>query len=697
MEINPDTKKMIEEKRKQAQERYYRQLEMKRKVNEENKMNNTIHHTSKYFCTERKSTNVMANSNQSSGNSSPMKQPNSFTKISDRNEIKKNTVKPPSSSVSSSMPAKTVIKKTMSLYLLDNLRFMVRVDYEEEFIKKFRNYEGRQYDPVKKTWSFPLKEFERFMADMKELKKQNFDISFDKNIPQSLTKKLLEYNNIHNVKIDLSERLESDFYNKLYPYQREGIIFGIKRDGKLLIADDMGLGKTIQAIGLAKWFRDDWPLIIICPSSLRYQWKVKILEYSPDINEKDIFVVTTSKDLLPCVPITITSYDLMVRMKDRLTIGANRFYRMIIMDESHYIKTDESQRTMVAREIARSCQRIILLSGTPALSRPIELFPQINLIARDIFPCKHSFGVRYCNAKQRTFFANGRPKTVWDYKGADNLDELRIILENTIMIRRLKNNVLSELPTKRREMFSLPMDHLSALERAQLNSYMVMMKKSKIYNDKRHIIMECFQKSAEKKITAVMKYLAELLEKDIKLICFCHHMVMMNGVEQMLRKKRVNFIRIDGSTPAKDRQEACNVFQSEAKYKVALLSLTACATGLNLTAASMVIFTELFWTPGILAQAEDRAHRIGQSNAVRVIYLVAKGTIDEKLWPLLCKKLEILNKTGLSRDTYDGTFNPLAANEDQLLLTDFFSYLDQDTEDNKDGGNIHKNQQPTTE
>ena len=374
MEINPETKKMIEEKRKQAQERYYRQLEMKRKVNEENKMNNTIHHTSKYFCTERKSTNVMANSNQSSGNSSPIKQPNSFTKISDRNEIKQNTVKTPSSSVSSSMPAKTVIKKTMSLYLLDNLRFMVRVDYEEEIIKKFRNYEGRQYDPVKKTWSFPLKEFERFMADIKELKKQNFDISFDKNIPESLTKKLLEYKNIHNVKIDLSERLESDFYDKLYPYQREGIIFGIKRDGKLLIADDMGLGKTIQAIGLAKWFRDDWPLIIICPSSLRYQWKEKILEYSPDIDEKDIFVATTSKDLLPCVPITITSYDLMVRMKDRFTIGANRFYRMIIMDESHYIKTDESQRTMVAREIARSCQRIILLSGTPALSRPIGNF-----------------------------------------------------------------------------------------------------------------------------------------------------------------------------------------------------------------------------------------------------------------------------------------------------------------------------------
>ncbi|KAH7643626.1 swi/snf subfamily a-like protein [Dermatophagoides farinae] len=78
------------------------------------------------------------------------------------------------------MAAKTVIKKTMSLCLLDNSRFMVRVDYEEEILKKFKNYEGRQYDPVKQTWSFPLKEFERFMADIKELKKQNFDISFDK-------------------------------------------------------------------------------------------------------------------------------------------------------------------------------------------------------------------------------------------------------------------------------------------------------------------------------------------------------------------------------------------------------------------------------------------------------------------------------------------------------------------------------------
>ncbi|OTF71458.1 SWI/SNF subfamily A-like protein [Euroglyphus maynei] len=689
--------KLIDEKRKKAMELCKRRMEMKRQMNQQPQPIDMNRNTSsKYFRTEHEK----INSNQIVSSVKNTQQ-NFFTQLNDRNNSAKTveSIAPTTSSSSSSSVPANPAKKTakISVKLLDKSRFLVELAYEEEIIKKFKRYETRQYDPVKKTWSFSLKEFSQFMTDMKELNRKNLTIVFEKSLSEALIKTLIENQNMRKIPIELTERLESDFYDKLYPYQREGIKFGIQRDGKCLIADDMGLGKTIQAIGLAKWFRDDWPLIIICPSSLRFQWKEKIMEYFPDINESDIFVATDTKKLFPRVSITITSYDIMVRMKDRLTIETNRFYRMIIMDESHYIKSDDSKRTNIATQVARSCSRIILLTGTPALSRPIELFPQINLIAPDLFPSRHSFGLRYCKAKQYTFQKNGRPISIWNYKGADNLDELRIILENTIMIRRLKKDVLNELPTKKREMFSLLMDQMTNEQITELNLYMAMMKKSKKYNDRTTVTFKWFQKSAEIKIPAVTAYLEDILKpRDVKIICFCHHKAMMDGVDIMLRKNLINFIRIDGSTAPKDRQEACDTFQKDSNFRVALLSLTACATGLNLTAASMVIFTELYWTPGVLAQAEDRAHRIGQSNNVRVIYLVAKRTIDEMMWPVLSKKLEILQKAGLSRDTYADTYNPLENNDnEQSLLTDFFNHLDQSQSFGQTLASLSTTKQPT--
>lgn len=120
--------------------------------------------------------------------------------------------------------------------------------------------------------------------------------------------------------------------------------------------------------------------------------------------------------------------------------------------------------------------------------------------------------------------------------------------------------------------------------------------------DRTSLAFTWFAKSASMKVRAVGEYLLDVIERGIKLICFCHHKTMMDGVEEFLNQKRVNHIRIDGQTPPKVRQEACDVFQSKDTFNVALLSLTACATGLNLTAATMVIFAETYWNPGVLAQ-----------------------------------------------------------------------------------------------
>ena len=143
-------------------------------------------------------------------------------------------------------------------------------------------------------------------------------------------------------------------------------------------------------------------------------------------------------------------------------------------------------------------------------------------------------------------------------------------------------------------------DTLTDKEKSQLSAVRneVMVAKK----DKVSLVLSWFSKSADAKVAAVSEYLLDIVNSDIKLICFCHHQSMMNGIEEMLNKEKVNHIRIDGSTPAPVRNEACEIFQNNPQFKVALLSLTACATGLNLTAANMVVFAETYWNPGVLIQ-----------------------------------------------------------------------------------------------
>ena len=112
---------------------------------------------------------------------------------------------------------------------------------------------------------------------------------------------------------------------------------------------------------------------------------------------------------------------------------------------------------------------------------------------------------------------------------------------------------------------------------------------------------------------------------------FAHHTVVLNAFEQYLLRKKEGYIRIDGSTPADQRHALVSKFQQLDSVRVAVLSLTACGQGITLTAASTVVFAELTWTPGLMSQAEDRAHRIGQSNSVNIYYLCGKGTVDDHM------------------------------------------------------------------
>merc|ERR1712080_702920 len=128
-----------------------------------------------------------------------------------------------------------------------------------------------------------------------------------------------------------------------------------------------------------------------------------------------------------------------------------------------------------------------------------------------------------------------------------------------------------------------------------------------------------------------------LLSNELKFLLFAHH-VMMDRLEQKLKDLSTGYIRIDGKTPQKHRQDSVTRFQEDDKVRVALLSITAAGTGLTLTAAHTVVFAELYWVPGQMMQAEDRAHRIGQHHSVDVHYCIAEGTLDEVIFASLNKK-----------------------------------------------------------
>ncbi|CAH8534418.1 unnamed protein product [Schistosoma rodhaini] len=447
----------------------------------------------------------------------------------------------------------------------------------------------------------------------------------------------------------LKDRIPDDLLATLFPFQKDGVCLALKRSGRVLLADDMGLGKTIQSLAIASAYYSEWPLLIITPSSVRFSWRDQIIRWlgKPlNLNLTHITVVNSGKDIMDdwdsfnSSPITIISYDLMSRYGKELL---KRRYGVVIADESHFIKNIKAARTKAATPILKWAKRVLLLSGTPAMSRPAELFPQISAISPNLFQGGfHEFGLRYCSAKECPWG--------WDYSGCSNMTELQLVLEKSIMIRRVKADVLSQLPPKRRELVVLDP---SIIKKGSLGRHAKTMLADKLSSkEKRSALFEYFHETGSVKLPAIEQYVLDLIECGHKFLLFAHHTDVLDSLDKLLSEKSIRFIRIDGRTNSEQRSVVCQIFQKEDDCRVALLSITAAGTGLHLTAANLVIFAELFWNPGALVQAEDRAYRIGQMDSVLIRYLIAEQTADDFIWPLVERKLDVLSKAGLNRETF---------------------------------------------
>lgn len=545
-----------------------------------------------------------------------------------------------SSSSSSSSNNKPTIAVKLKLDVGDRIKIEF-YPFHSSLVDLIKQVPSRHYDPTKRTWTVSQNDRSTITNILKNATTIKVELE---GIPPNIL-------NLLNFKpkatpTDLSQVMDPELIQRLFPYQKEGVIFALERNGRILLADEMGLGKSVQALTIARYYKVDWPLLIVCPASVKGAWKKQINTFFPIIHR--IFLVDKSSDPLPDVrtsnTVAIMSYEQMALKADILK---REKYQTIIFDESHMLKDQKARRTKVATDLSKHALHVILLSGTPALSRPSELFTQIRIIDNKLFTNFTDFAMRYCDGKQ------GR----WglESKGCTNSEELAAIMSKRLMIRRLKCDVLKDLPEKRREVVYVSGPTIDArmddLQKAKADY-----EKINAMERKHESLLEYYSLTGIVKAAAVCEHILEnYFYPDApprKVLIFAHHQIVLDTIQVEVNKRKLGSIRIDGKTPSHQRTALCDQFQNNENVRVAVLSITAAGVGITLTAASVVVFAEIHFNPGYLVQAEDRAHRVGQKDSVFVQYLIAKKTADDVMWNMVQQKLDVLGQVNLSSDTF---------------------------------------------
>ena len=441
---------------------------------------------------------------------------------------------------------------------------------------------------------------------------------------------------------DMKERLDREFPDghELYPFQYAGVRFAELADGKAIIGDDMGIGKTIQAIAYCALHQEHWPVLVVSPANVKYNWLKELRTWLPQ-HPSD--VVVNGKDEVRDADFTVINYDLMSKKQDELmAVG----YKTIIMDECHYLKNQKAKRTQATLAVAQECESILALSGTAITNRPVELFNTLNMVRPAEYSNFFKYAMQYCGAVN-----NGWG---WDFTGATNIDELHSKLRD-VMIRRLKKEVLTELPDKIRQFVPVQptaseMSHYKREAARWLREYSQhkssgSMPAGFVLNMLTELRHEC----GLLKVSAALDWVAEYrdITDNKPVIIFTHHKdvsaSLIEGLSDDKRFAGTRWGRITGDVAAHKRQELVEQFQSGALDGL-VCSTVAAKEGLTLTAADTVVFIEREWVPGWEEQAEDRVNRIGQdSDTVWATYLSVAGTIDERFDRIVEQKREVVS------------------------------------------------------
>jgi SWI/SNF-related matrix-associated actin-dependent regulator 1 of chromatin subfamily A len=420
----------------------------------------------------------------------------------------------------------------------------------------------------------------------------------------------------------------------LYPFQKDAVAFVAKASGRCILGDEMGLGKTVEALAWAKQQPDIKRVLIVTPASVLYKWQDECYRWWGKPNE----VIVTSKDPIGLCPVSILTYGILTRRVVELSTIP---WDLLILDEFHYIKGHKSKRTIASQAVARVAKYVLLLSGTPMLNRPMELFNGLNIIDRKVWANPFAFGHRY---------AGGLTERGW-FKGSTNEEELHRRLQ-PYMIRRLKTEVLEQLPELQR--IHVPVDIPNMDEYKQVRSQVRAALKELDPNHKGYFVNALDKLNALRRVVGIGKtrvaveWAEEFLEQtESKLVIFVHHKENLDTLQKVLNE-RYGAYTISGEVSAQSRANRVQAFQHPGRPRV-LIVTTAGGEGIDLFGlegvdASTLLLVERQWNPAREEQMEARLHRLGQHNAVNAYYLSARRTVDDKFYHLVEAKRETLKR-----------------------------------------------------
>lgn len=454
------------------------------------------------------------------------------------------------------------------------------------------------------------------------------------------------------------------------PYQKAGIAFALRIFNGVIIADEMGLGKTIQALGIINACPDIHRILVICPASLKINWKREADKW---LVRKRRVEIADSRFFPYFAEMVIINYDILKHHHESLREGEG--WDMIIVDEGHYLKNPSAQRSKeVYGHKGKNenispipARRKLILTGTPIENRPEEIWALWKWIDPQNCPSQFDFMQRYYETERTQIYVRGgggKKRTIWKYGNPKNLDDLQYRLRSTIMIRRKTEQVLKELPSKRRQIIELPYNGNKELIQHEIEVYaeykeavrqrqnMQEYNAEDEYRNRLAGLKELEQnKFAElarirkelaiSKLPYITQHMDDVLESVDKVIVFAYHREVIERLQDHFGNIAVHLY---GGMNSTAKQEAVDRFDNDPAVRVFIASIIAAGVGLNLSISSHTIFAEIDYVPGRIEQAEKRNHRIGQERPVLIQFLLFEESLESRIAHSIVKKMEVIDQ-----------------------------------------------------
>ncbi len=434
---------------------------------------------------------------------------------------------------------------------------------------------------------------------------------------------------------DVAARLGGE----LSPFQWVAVRYALEQR-RTFLSDEQGLGKTVEALAALE-AAEAFPAIVVCPASMKLTWERETGKWLPHRSVQ----VLSGREPAPIAEadITILNYDI---VQARLAGLVARWPRALVADESHYCKNPQAKRTKAVRRLADAVPADglrLALTGTPVMNHADELIAQLRVIGR-----LGEFGSGASFSRQ--------------FEGELSEERLHWHLRRNCFVRRLKSEVLPQLPAKRQvvvpvslnneEEYRLAEDDVIAWLKSQpLDLKELNARIAATLRAERLAQLTALQRLAARgKLAAALTWIHDFLASGEPLVVFARHVEVQEAVVQRFP----DALHLLGEDSVGARQASINAFQSPDGPQLIVCATRVAAQGITLTRASNVCFLELEWTPAIHDQAEDRCHRIGQRDAVTAWYLLAADTIDETMARLIQRKREIVDAVTDGRELADG-------------------------------------------